>query len=274
MSKYYVKIVTEKGALDLTEKYPLELMEIDEGDAEGDSQDLGTSGVDGALTFMNVFAPFPLAIKFRLKAIDNYDYNLIKAELKSLLNRRKPYFVIHEKMPGRKFAVNQADIEVDRKSANKAIFTITFNCFKGYSESILRTTDTPPFLEDNWQFSQGLSAEGNQYIFDTNKFVVYNGSDDTVDPLKRHDLDISLSCAAEKGLTVTNRTTGDVFKYNKPLKKGNKILISGIYPYLDGNRCGIDTNHGVITLAEGYNDFEITGATDIEAIFSFPFIFR
>lgn len=274
LSKYYVKIVTAKEEIDLTEKYPLELMEIDEGDAEGDSQDLITSGVDGALTFMNVFAPFSLAIKFRLRAMDNYDYNLIKAELKSLLNRRNSYYVVHEKMPGKKYAVNQAEIEYDRKNAKHATLTITFNCFKGYSESLNRTIEKQPFIKDGWQFSQGLTTEDKQYQFNTNTFKVYNGSDDMVDPIKRHDLDIAISCVAAKNLTIINKSTGDVFKYNKPLEKANTLLLSGVYPHLDGIRCGIDTNHGIIRLAGGYNNFEITGAKDINIAFSFPFIFR
>ena len=113
------------------------------------------------------------------------------------------------------------------------------------------------------------------YKHTTNQFTIWNGSTDTIDPRFKHELKILLNLNADGGFELVNYTTGDSFRYNKSISKDIDFVLDGVYAYRDGNRVGIDTNRGIITLAEGKNELKIKGdVSDITSEFKFPFIYR
>src|SRR5690606_35077712 len=113
---------------------------------------------------------------------------------------------------------------------------------------------------DYWQFGNGLVADDNiSYTHTKRKFQIFNGSSDTVTPIHRHHLIIKMNVKAPNGFTLYNKTTGDKFEYKKAIKNTDTITLNGVYPFKNKKRCGIDTNWEYITLAPGYNDFEVLG---------------
>ncbi|OEK70198.1 phage tail protein [Staphylococcus equorum] len=233
-------------------------------------------GIDGELPSVASFSPFNLVVKFGLDGIDEKDINLMEQVLRNLFYRRKPYYVITSDNPGRKYLVNNPDMNPDYTDFSATRFEMTFSVKKGYSES-LKDTDEFSLSSSDWQFEGGLLSDDKiKYKHDTTSFKIYNGSSDAINPLLRHKFKLLINIDAPKGFKVTNKTTGDVFEYKKAIKSNQRLTINGVHPFINNKRVGIDTNWQWLTLAEGFNDIEITGEniSKVSTQWIFPFIYR
>lgn len=238
------------------------------------NDNLTVKGVDGELPSVATFAPFNLVIKFGLDGIDEQDINLIEMKIRRLFFKRNPYYIVTSDNPGIKYEVGNPDINPDYTDFSSARFEMTFSVFKGYSESLYKT-DQFSLMSDKWQFEGGvIPDEEIAYKHTRQKFKIYNGSTDTINP-RFHFLKIWISCNTDKSFKIVNKTTGDVFEFKGALKKNQSLVLDGVYPYLDLKRCGRLTNHGVISLAPGFNDFEVWGTlSNFEIEFVFNYIYR
>lgn len=274
---YWVSVTQDQEEIFLTDRFPLRLIEVKTPLGKEKIKGTSFTGQDGEIVFPPTYEAFNLEMDFQLMAVDNYDYHLLIAELKSILCQNTPYFVRHEKLPSRKYAVNTCEINTTRKSANVAGITLIFNCFKGVSESLY--TSTTPLTYDEAAWGVGLNlpeGEDLQYVFSNEPiFNVYNPSDMRLNP-RFHPLSIALTCDSVQGenIRIYNRTNGTLFELKKQIKKKDVLLIDGVYPYLNDVRCGIDTNHGLITLERGWNRVQIINATNTTIAFDTPFFYR
>ena len=200
----------------------------------------------------------------------------MKQKLRGMLFKRTPYFINHSDMPGIKYAVYCEENAITDIAHKYGEFEITFVVFKGYSESLM-TTDNFSLNSDYWQFGNGLVTDPNiEYVHTKRKFQIYNGSTDTVTPIHRHQIITTMNINAPNGFTLHNKTTGDKFTYKKKIRDTDTVVLNGVYPFKNKQHCGIDTNHEYITLAEGYNDFEVLGdGVEVKEIkFTFNFVYR
>lgn len=233
-------------------------------------------GVDGELPSVASFSPFPFIVKFGLDGIDEKDTNLMEQVLRDLFYRRKPYYVVTSDNPGRKYLVNNPDMNPDYADFSATRFDMTFSVKKGYSES-LKDTDEFSLSSGDWQFEGGLLADDEiKYKHDKVSFKIYNGSSDVINPLLRHKFKLLVNIDAPKGFKITNKTTGDVFEYKKAIRNNQTLTINGVHPFINDKRVGIDTNWQWLTLDKGFNDIEITGEniSNIKTQWIFPFIYR
>lgn len=237
------------------------------------------AGGDGVLIGANNFGSFELTLKFYYDGVDSSDLILFTEKIKRIVHTRNAMYVVHSDIPGRKYAFNSATIEWEKITDSDLTFSIVFNCYKGYAES-LYDTDQFSLMSDNWQFGSGLVPDDTiSYNHKKAKFEIFNGSSDTINPRLRHKIKIYIQLDAPNGFELVNRTTGDIFKYTKEITTSTPLTIEGGYPFLHVNmskiRCGRSTNHGIITLAPGYNKFEIWGnISNVNIKFIFPFIYR
>jgi hypothetical protein len=109
------------------------------------------------------------------------------------------------------------------------------------------------------------------YTHSTTSFKIYNAADGvTIDP-RVVPLLITFT-GASTNLQIKNLTTGDVWAYTGTTTASNTIKLDGIRSLKNNTSIFANTNHQVITLAPGYNDFQIVGATGSFTIsFSFRF---
>lgn len=237
------------------------------------SRDIIRDGIDGSIALDGYFSPYQLEITFVMQGSDIYDYHLFEREIREFLNVKKMYYVFHDKMPGIRFPVNGCSVSLERKYKKNAVVTITWNVYKGFSESLGTTLDMFTYDTEKWQIGQNLpNGEDLQYVFQRNSFSVYNASSFEVNPLMGHQFDIALTCDGMP--TIRNVTNGSSISLKKQVAKSNIFLVNGVYPYLDNQRCGRDTNHGIVKLGPGWNKFEITGATNINVAFNFRYMYR
>lgn len=212
------------------------------------------------------------------RGIDKKDVDLFIFKLNNKLSKRVPYYVRHSDLPFIKYAVKpNPTIETSKVTRNDWEIKVTFDCYKGYSESY-KTVQNLNFLDGSWQFEQNIKFHNDiKYKHKSDNFDIYNGSSDTIDPLLNHYLKIEINANAKNGLTIRNNTTKDEITYKSELKKEDDFVINGVYPFLNGNRVGRYTNFEWLRLNEGYNNITIIG-TDVndppEISFDFNFIFK
>lgn len=274
MSKW-LKIIEGNKTINVTEETNLILNDTETSFPEAESDDVDIKGIDGILPGAINFAPFTLNLEMVCVGVDIADYHTTLHKIRNLFNRRTPYYVVHSDLPGVKYAINTAKVSAERVLSQHFKLTVELNVYKGYSESINTTIQAIDFDSD-WFVENNIPLDiSPKYHHTSNQFEIWNGSTDTIDPRKGHKLQIVLNVNATGGFKLVNYTTGSVFEYKKSITKDVPIILDKVYAYRDMNRCGIDTNRGVITLAEGRNVFAIKGdVTSQETQFDFPFIYR
>lgn len=272
----WLKIVTDKETIDLEEQLPglIFLDTKQEYPVLYDSK-VVINGLDGELPGAISFAPFNLILRFGVDGHDTEDVYLAEQKLRNLFFKRNYYFVITSDLPNKKFAVSNPTITPTVKDSSSIELEVTFQVYKGYSES-LYLTDQFSLGDGKWQFENGLVPDSDiKYKHTRTLFEIFNGSSDTIDPRHSHKLKIRVRLATETGFKIINKETGDVFEYTGELKANQSFVIDGGYAYKDEKRCGRQTNHGILRLAPGYNTFEVWGKiSNFEIEFVFPFIYR
>lgn len=277
--KKWVKMFDDNSTTVLTDMKGLTFLDAREDGVEIRVNSIESQGTDGVMLGPASFGPFPLVLRFFYKGVDTQDYNLMKQKLRGMLFRRTPFYIVHSDIPAKKYAVYCEDNAITDVGHQNGEFEITFIVYKGYAES-LYDTDQFSLGDGNWQFESGLVPDDTiSYNHTRTKFEIFNGSNDIINPRLRHKIKIYIQLDAPNGFELINRTTGDIFKYTKEITTSTPLTIEGGYPFLHVNmskiRCGRSTNHGIITLAPGYNKFEIWGNTsNVNIKFIFPFIYR
>lgn len=232
-------------------------------------------GLDGQADGYTVYGPKTATASFYLKGLNAQEYQLLVREVWNFFYSREAYYISSSDMLGIRYLVHPKPMELNRLNPYAATFTIEFEVFKGYGESWATTLNAFTYEEEKWQIGMNLPlSEDLNYVFNNQRsFKVYNASDIIINPLLRHDLSIAIS-GVGSSVQLVNKSTGDIFQYNKPLKQGDILVLTGIYPYLNKNHCGRDTNHGVITLLPMmFNEFELTGLSYSKISFDFPFLY-
>lgn len=273
----WLKIVTDNETIDINDVLP-NFMFLDAKAAFPTTNNESTTmkGVDGELPNFATFAPFSLVVKCGFDGIDVIDATLAEQKLRNIFFKRKPYYIITSDNPCIKYAFKNPDINPDYGDYMAVKFELTFSVYKGYSES-LKSTDKFSLSSGDWQFEEGLIFDDNiKYNHSTSSFKIFNGSDDTINPILRHKFRLDINIDAPNGFTITNKTTGDVFEYTKPIKSNKTLSIQGVHPILNNKRVGVDTNFNFLTLDPGYNDIEISGSNlgKTNTKWVFPFIYR
>lgn len=274
----WVNIYKPSGNMSLTETIPgLQFVEWEIPSVSTSNDDLEISGRDGVIPGVINFAPFSLVLNFYYEGNDMEDLNLFSQTMKSIVHNREPYYIAHSDMPDYKYAVNKAEIEWEVINHGDSTFKVTFNCYKGYAESLYSTDDYNLMSSNFWQYENGLISDTDiKYIHTTNNFKIYNASSDKINPLLDHNLDIYMTVVAPNGFKMKNKTNKTEFNYLGKMKKEGTILLNKTYPYINKKRIGKDTDKGYLILDKGINDISITGdGLEIKKIkFDFNFIYR
>ncbi len=262
--------------VELTNNSYLRLIDINIGMPVAKNEFVEFSGTNGKRLSNSSFDAFPITLSFDIRSREQSMFDLVlqKTELRELFTREPEFYLIYSKEPGKKYRVVYDSIDDERKGAIYTRYTVNLGAIRGYSESIA-TTLTDFNLEEEWQFSQGLVAEDYKYTHQTSHFIIYNAGSFEIDP-REHYLRIALEGESEGNVTIFNKTTGDRFIYYPSLSTnlGQTLVLDGVYPKLNGVSCGIDTNHGLITLAEGVNEIEIQNITRVKSSWDFRFLYK
>lgn len=273
MKDNFFEIIKGNSIQRVTERNKVVLLEYKRTDAQTTTHTTTQNGIDGEITHLNTFAPFEISFTFFYEPTDYIDRKLFEQKIIEMIHQYDAYYIRHSFNPNMKYAVNKAEYEIITEKNSLLHFSIKFNVFKGYIESLHSTMDNQLITEENFDIGMGLiTTDTPIYQHKKNEFKIYNSSSMKLTPLMRHKLIINLSCVGSP--TIKNLTTNDVFTYNKQLSAKDTLVLNGVYPFVNDTRCGRETNHGIITLETGWNNFEITNAKNIDVSFDFNFIYR
>lgn len=270
-----VTIFNDDFSTTLTDLKGLKFLDAKEEGVEVIPNTVETKGRDGVRIGRASFGTFKLVLRFFYRGTDTQDYKLFKHKLRGLLFRRDPFFIVHSDMPAIKYAVYCEENAITDIGTKFGEFEVTFVVIKGFSESLKDTLDVN-FLSDNWQFESGLITDQDiSYRHNKKGFKIWNGSNDTIDPLN-HKLIIRIKADAPNGLSLVNHTTGDRFIYYGALKSSQTLTLNGTHPIIGNKRVGFESNLDWINLAEGMNNIAIEGnnITNIYTEFEFNFVYR
>lgn len=118
-----------------------------------------------------------------------------------------------------------------------------------------------------------VGSQMTTYEYSTNSFSIFNAGDVVIDPRERGDMEITFT-GASTNLTISNLTTGDTWVYTGTTDVDDVIRITGIRATKNSLSIFRDTNRALITLARGWNQFSIIGATGALNIkFNFRFLY-
>jgi predicted phage tail component-like protein len=239
-----------------------------------------TSTVEGRSgdVFLNTrFSGRTISVELLYIARDIYDYYLLRDELNGLFARNEAFYIIFKTEPYKRWKVRLAQGFSMEPSGNMRSFTIEFVCENIFAESVGTSLDLQNQKEWDiglWGWGMGLDWDKEyQYEFNDNSFTVENIGNVAIDPCE-HELEIIVKGEFSDGVTITNQTTGDVYKYNEPLSSTDNLALSGIRTLKNGTSDFKSTNKKLLTLAPGENSITVEGGTLTSIAFNFRFLYK
>lgn len=221
-----------------------------------------------------LFGTRTVAADFYFEANDLHDFELATQEIWRRLYSRNLIELRWSRMPGIKMAVIAKPFEQTRLNWGDMKFTVEFDMPAGYRQSLVKS-DQLQFIYDEELSQIGMNlpnGEDLHYRFKQTRFKVYNPSDVVIDPYwQKHDLDIIIK--GQGTPTITNLTNNYGIILNRALTVNDTLIWHGVRPLLNGASCERATNHGHLQLEKGWNDISITGLSNIDVTFSFPFLY-
>ncbi|BAP85952.1 phage tail protein [Paucilactobacillus hokkaidonensis JCM 18461] len=234
------------------------------------------TGLDGELDVSQTYDKNVINAKFWLHFGDWYDYKLTKHDVFRMLSSRKRLRIRTDAEPAIVKYVRVVPFEIApvENGAHDALFTVSFDNPSGYKYSLARSDNLYTYDAELWQIGMNLpNGEDLNYHFTTTNFQVYNASDVTIDPYWQHH-DLKIICQfSGNSLKLTNTTNSTEWEYQKSATKSDTIIKDGITTTLNGSLASGNTDFGDIILEPGWNEISVTGTTDVDITFSFPFIY-
>mgnify|MGYP001943911013 CR=1 FL=1 len=201
-------------------------------------------------------------------------YSHRRNDLFSLFNGKTYFYIYETTNPHKRWKVRTArKFTPARVNRRTGTFDIELISLSPYAKSPGTTLDMS-VLDSYFSIGEGEITQDDpvvQYEFYENEFAVFNDSDVTVDP---RDMDLKINLKGNlNNPIIHNVTTGDEWSWSGSAVKNDEIILNKIRSLKNGQSIFGQTNHKLITLAPGWNYFEIKNATDINISFDFPFYY-
>ncbi|WP_339168718.1 phage tail family protein [Bacillus sp. FSL M8-0315] len=229
-------------------------------------------GTNGSIRTGKDFGIRSIKAECRLFAEDTDDFFLLRNKIVAALYKQTQFYVIVESEPYKRWKVEvSSSFDVDRIGTT-GDFNIQFDCADGFAESLGTTLDPFTFDANRWLLGEGLTDTVPSYTHKTTSFSIYNAGDIPIDPVE-----MPLIIAYKGGssnLTITNQTTGDVWKYSGTTSSGDTIVLNRVRATKNNISIFGNTNRKFITLAPGWNHFKLSGTSgSFEVSFNFRFYY-
>jgi hypothetical protein len=244
-------------------------------------------GRHGRVDMGATFGSRSISVPFYYKAEDIHGVALLRDELMGLAVSAEPFYIremrriIYGKgdnqyVSGKRYKVRLANpFEIDQQleyGFGELRFETTDLPF---AESIGTTADIDrdgiTYDSELWSYGMGLlySDEAQKYTHNTRSFRIYNAGN-----IPRHhpfeqELKITIRNASQ-GYQLSNKTTGDIFKFND--QPNGSIVIDGPVITDAGLIAFRKTNGHFITLAPGWNEFEQNQSATVSFDFRFYYL--
>jgi phage-related protein len=229
-------------------------------------------GRHGLIPLSTTFGGRPLRASFYALDRDYLSYQLLKNEIYNLFSTENEMIIIDSRQPGKRWNVKvSSTFGIENINFRGGKFTVEFISASAFAESIGSTLDPLTFDAEKWQTGQGLILDELMYTQSVTTFQIYNAADGVIVDPRKAPLLITFK-GASTNLQIKNLTTGDTWTYTGTTLAADEIKLDGIRSTKNGLTIFRNTNHKFITLAPGYNSFQLVGTTGSFTIsFSFRF---
>lgn len=268
-------IMNNNQRIPFTEIYAKDVIDLGREAPILKNNDVEFAYTDGETEADANFQAFPFVLEFVLEVGSWVFLQTKLQEMYEVLYQRKAYYLHTNLMPGIFYKARVSDLQLTKWNGSIAQIKIEWSVIKGCGESF-GTTLKPFTLEsEEWQIGQGVLAEDHQYIHTKNHIQIYNGGSFEINP-RMHELKITIQTYSQGGFKLTNRTTGEMFKFNdnERLYDTDTVVIDGPKIYKNGIRCGRLTNLGLISLSPGINEIDIDNVSRVKTSWDFRFLYK
>lgn len=222
--------------------------------------------------------PRSIEALFRATSKDTPGFSLLRDKIFRLFNSTRQFYFIEKREPGKRWLAKVASSFTLPQRNVYGNFDVPLIGLKGVAESIGTTQDIHHDGINSdaalWGFGMGLIAEegSTDYIHTGSTFRIFNAGDVEVHPFESYlRIVIDQVTGSTVGFRLSNVTTGDVFRYVEPLT--GTLVIEKDVRRNDAAALG-KTNRQFITLAPGWNEFVVEGATSARVSFDFRFLYQ
>jgi hypothetical protein len=195
-------------------------------------------GQAGELIVEKVLDSRLLDAEFSVKASDYVSSLDLRDQLYEVFGNGHHLFIVDTNQPYKRWKVHANDWTPDRINRTASKIKISLLAESGTAETINVLEKT--FITSTFRFEN----EGNVLI----------------DPRSHFETEIMFK-GASSNLRIRNLTTGDEWSWNGSTLANDVILLKGVRSLKNSVSVFKHTNKKLITLAPGWNDFEIIGAT-------------
>jgi hypothetical protein len=254
------KIITQAGVTyDMAEDFGVLVRSFSISSARPEIQTEKVENTNGVLRMGKSWGTRQLTAVCSLFATDYIDTSLLRSELYAVLTSPDEYYIIVDSEPGKRWKVEVASEFTPEVIGTYGEFTVEFVCHKGVAESVATTLTAQTFDVESWQLGQGMTAEDLVYTHTSSSFRIFNAGGIPINP-RELPLVITFT-GASANLKISNNTTGEAWQYTGTTTASDTMRLDGIRSTKNGLSIFRNTNRKLITLATGWNDFVITGAS-------------
>ncbi|MEG7333219.1 phage tail family protein [Bacillus sp. 0102A] len=230
---------------------------------------------DGYIRMGKTWGPREISALCVFSAVDDYDYALLLSKLFRVLMSRDEYYLISDAEPWRRWLVEVSSGWSAEQLGATGEFQLSFISASPYAESVGSSLSNLTTDINLWGFGNGLSAEDYQYVHTAKAFHIYNAGDATVDPRNKP---LKITIKSKKNISkvsigLYNATTKDQWTYSGSMNTTLPIVIDGTRTVRSTTSLTDKTNYGLITLAPGWNNIQVTGEEIAEVSFDFRFYY-
>lgn len=206
-----------------------------------------------------------ITVSLYRKAADQEDYARLRHEVFRMFQTAEAFYVTESRHPDKRWLVKvSSPFSPDQQQLYGFFVVELVTVEQPFAESVLTT------LDPNMVAAQITGSRVISYKHTMQSFEILNDGDVAVNP-REMPLVITYK-GASTNLKITNLTTGDEWQYTGTTTVSDSLVINGIRSTKNGLSIFRNTNRKLITLAAGWNELQISGATgSYEITFDFRF---
>jgi hypothetical protein len=221
------------------------------------------------------FRKISTELYFVAESMDKYAYK--RDEVFRLFDSREPFYISESRCPYKKWLVKVDGMFEPDQARIFGFFELSFTSASPYAVSIGTTLNV---AEESQYFGVGgisVIDEGDpviQYEFTSALFSLFNDGE-LLNP-ERPFVEQKITLKGNLiNPTIKNLTTGDVWSWTGTATTNDSIVLEGIRSYKNEETNSIfrGTNKKLIRIAPGWNEFQVTGATDFTISFDLRFLY-
>lgn len=231
-------------------------------------------GRDGGIFTESQFTDRVISVELLYESTDIYDFYLLRDEINALFTRKESFYITFKNEPYKRYLVKLNQGFMLEPNQHMEAFELEFTCVNIFGESTATTKQMVKEWDRNqWAWNGYITWDDDiSYSFTESNFSVLNQGTAHIDP-RQSEIKVTVQGDFPNGLTITNNTTGDVYKYTKVLSSADTLILDGIRTLKNGTSAFRDTNKKLITLTQGKNSFTVDGGTVSNIEFDFRFLY-